>query len=198
MDMFHDKLALSLFLRNNIFPPWWRNSLNTGWGNAQHLWMLEKYFRSVQCPKAGTTKELKMQASLASSGTDRFFIVNIHWYKTRYYLLSYNLGKILFESSLGKLASSTSSPELFNQHQTSLHQIDAADLSFIISRRYSQSYLSSFSEHKFYVDASFGTDPNLNGAWLDIFLVLFVSGRPVSWKTDTTYHCRSLQHGSQI
>ena len=66
-------------------------------------------------------------ASLASSGTDRLFIVNIHWYKTRYYPLSYNLGKILFESSLGKSASSTSSPELFKQHQTSLHQIDAAD-----------------------------------------------------------------------
>jgi len=65
--------------------------------------------------------------SLASSGTDRFFIVNIQWYKTRYYLRSYNLGKILFKPSLGKLASSTSSPELFKQHQTSLHQINAAD-----------------------------------------------------------------------
>jgi hypothetical protein len=66
-------------------------------------------------PQGWHTKGVE-DTSLASSGTNRFFIENIQWYKTRYYLLSYNHNKILFELSLGELASSTSSPELFKQH----------------------------------------------------------------------------------
>jgi hypothetical protein len=66
-------------------------------------------------PQGWHTKGVE-DTSLASSGTNRFFIEYNQWYKTRYYLLSYNHNKILFKLSLGESASITLSLELFKQH----------------------------------------------------------------------------------
>ena len=141
----------------------------------------KKIYSKLQCPKVDTPEALKMRTL-----PYRELIGTLLWIS--------NGTRPDITYSVTTLARFSSNPA-FEHWQAALRVLgylnhtkhhcikytQQLNYSTIVSRGYSRGYLPSFSDYKFYVDASFATDPDSRRSVTGY--IFFISGGPVSWQS---------------
>ena len=137
-----------------------------------------KIYSKLQCPKAGTPEALNMQ------GLPYRELIGTLWWISN----GTRPGITYLVTTLAKFSANTAvehwQAALRVLQQTKHYCIKNTQQlanDTIISRGYSRGYLPSFSDYKFYVDASFASDPDSRRSITGY--IFFISGGPVSWQS---------------